>query len=39
MKPFFEEGALDKDGKLLVPKELAFNKVGHAMHDINPVFE
>ena len=39
MKPFFEEDAKDKDGKLVVEKDQAFNKVGHAMHDLHPVFE
>lgn len=39
IKPFFENEAIDKKtGELLVPKEIAFNKVGHAMHDLNPVF-
>ena len=39
MKPFFEEDAKDKNGNLVVPKSQAFNKVGHAMHDLHPVFE
>ena len=39
MKPFFEEDAKDKQGNLVVPKNQAFNKVGHAMHDLHPVFE
>ena len=39
MKPFFEEGAKDDKGNLVVPKDQAFNKVGHAMHDLHPVFE
>ena len=39
MKPFFEEGAKDENGQLVVPKSQAFNKVGHAMHDLHPVFE
>ena len=39
MKPFFEEESRDASGKLLVPKNHAFNKVGHAMHDLHPVFE
>lgn len=37
--PFFEVDALDKDGKLLVDKSVAFNKVGHNMHELDPVFE
>ena len=36
---FLEEGALDSDGKLLKPARLAINKIGHAMHDLNPEFE
>ncbi|EGC39556.1 hypothetical protein DICPUDRAFT_74901 [Dictyostelium purpureum] len=35
---FFEKDAL-VDGKLAVPKEIAFNKVGHALHNLNPTFE
>ncbi|TNE61624.1 MAG: phytanoyl-CoA dioxygenase family protein [Alphaproteobacteria bacterium] len=35
---FFEEEAFDADDKLTAPKHLALNKVGHAMHDTDPVF-
>ncbi len=35
---FFEEGAFDADGHLTVPKERAINKLGHAMHDLDPTF-
>ncbi|MDX1460877.1 MAG: phytanoyl-CoA dioxygenase family protein [Xanthomonadales bacterium] len=35
---FLEEGALDEDGQLNRPKELAINKIGHAMHDLVPEF-
>lgn len=35
---FFEEKAFDKDGQLAVPKQHAVNKIGHAMHDLDPVF-
>jgi len=35
---FLEEGALDQDGRLLKPKELAVNKIGHALHDHVPEF-
>jgi len=35
---FFEEEAFDATGRLRVPKELAINKIGHAMHDLDPVF-
>lgn len=36
---FFEEEALDAEGRLLVPKEESINKVGHALHDRDPVFD
>ena len=36
---FFEEGAFDDNGKLVVPKSKSINKIGHALHDLNPVFE
>lgn len=36
---FFEEGAFDQDGNLTKPKELALNKLGHAMHDLVPAFK
>ena len=36
---FFEEEALDEDGTLTVPKERSINKIGHALHDLDPVFE
>jgi len=36
---FFEEGAFDKKGNLVVPKSRSINKIGHALHDLNPVFE
>ncbi len=35
---FFEEEAFDADGRLRVPKALAINKIGHALHDRDPVF-
>ncbi|KAG0492485.1 hypothetical protein HPP92_005883 [Vanilla planifolia] len=35
---FFEEKAFDDDGSLRQPKELSINKVGHALHEIDPVF-
>jgi phytanoyl-CoA hydroxylase len=35
---FFEAGAFDSDGRLNRPKELALNKIGHAMHDLDPEF-
>lgn len=36
---FLEPAALDEHGDLTVPKEHAVNKIGHAMHDLDPVFE
>lgn len=36
---FFEEEAFAPDGKLAVPLERAANKLGHAMHDLDPVFQ
>ncbi len=36
---FFEEEAFDADGELTKPLPLALNKVGHAMHDLDPVFD
>ncbi|MGQ3052159.1 MAG: phytanoyl-CoA dioxygenase family protein [Roseateles sp.] len=35
---FFEEEAFDAEGRLRVDKALAINKIGHAMHDLDPVF-
>jgi phytanoyl-CoA hydroxylase len=36
---FFEEEAVDEDGRLRVPKLGSINKIGHALHDRDPVFE
>jgi phytanoyl-CoA hydroxylase len=36
---FFEEDAFAPDGTLRQPKELSINKIGHAMHDLDPVFD
>jgi phytanoyl-CoA hydroxylase len=36
---FFEEGAFDSRGDLKQPKALSINKIGHAMHDLDPVFD
>ena len=36
---FFEEHALDKQLQLVLPKELSINKIGHALHELNTVFE
>ena len=35
---FFEEGAFDNKGNLTNSIELLINKIGHAMHDIDPIF-
>jgi phytanoyl-CoA hydroxylase len=36
---FFEEGAVDSTGQLTAPTALALNKIGHALHDLDPVFD
>jgi phytanoyl-CoA hydroxylase len=36
---FFEEKAFDDHGDLRQPKALSINKLGHAMHDLDPAFE
>ena len=36
---FFEEAAFNEHGDLAMPKAKALNKIGHAMHDLHPVFE
>lgn len=36
---FFEEGAVNEKGELLVEPTQALNKVGHALHTENPIFE
>ena len=35
---FFEEDALDEEGRLTVKKENAINKIGHALHQHDPFF-
>eukprot|EP01087_Luapelamoeba_hula_P024986 TRINITY_DN9696_c1_g5_i3.p1 TRINITY_DN9696_c1_g5~~TRINITY_DN9696_c1_g5_i3.p1 ORF type:complete len:339 (+),score=62.85 TRINITY_DN9696_c1_g5_i3:33-1019(+) len=35
---FFEEDAFDEHGNLKQSKEQSINKVGHALHDLEPVF-
>jgi phytanoyl-CoA hydroxylase len=35
---FFEEEAFDETGALRRAKGLSINKIGHAMHDLDPVF-
>jgi phytanoyl-CoA hydroxylase len=36
---FFEEEAFDAEGRLRQDKSLSINKIGHALHDLDPVFE
>lgn len=36
---FFEEGAFRPDGTLRQAKELSINKLGHALHDLDPLFD
>ena len=36
---FFEADAFDDEGKLQQPKENSLNKIGHALHDLDPVFD
>ncbi|MGE0872428.1 MAG: phytanoyl-CoA dioxygenase family protein [Kofleriaceae bacterium] len=35
---FFEEDAFDRSGSLQRPVDQAINKIGHALHDLDPVF-
>jgi phytanoyl-CoA hydroxylase len=35
---FFEENAFNPDGSLKQSKEKSINKIGHALHDLDPVF-
>ena len=39
MHCFFEEEAFDAQGALRQPKALSINKIGHALHDLDPVFD
>lgn len=36
---FLEEGAFAPDGSLRQPLALSINKIGHALHDLDPVFD
>ena len=36
---FFEEEAFGEDGQLKQAKALSINKIGHALHDLDPVFD
>lgn len=35
---FFEEDAFDSEGQLVKEKTRAINKIGHALHDLDPAF-
>ena len=39
IRPFFENGAFDADGNLVAPMDRALNKMGHALHDLDPTFD
>ena len=36
---FFEAAAFDEAGRLRQAKSLSINKIGHALHDVDPVFD
>lgn len=36
---FFESDAFDENGELQQPKTESLNKIGHALHDLDPVFD
>eukprot|EP00118_Oscarella_pearsei_P025585 m.308419 g.308419 ORF g.308419 m.308419 type:complete len:287 (+) comp43962_c0_seq1:132-992(+) len=36
---FFEQEAFDENKKLIVPKHLSLNKIGHALHVLDPDFK
>ena len=36
---FFEEEAFDEAGNLVQDRNLSINKIGHALHELDPVFE
>lgn len=36
---FFEEEAFDDNGQLRQAKEFSINKIGHALHDLDPLFD
>lgn len=35
---FLEEGAVNDAGELIVDKRFAVNKIGHGLHDVDPIF-
>ncbi|KAL4429246.1 hypothetical protein ABPG74_022126 [Tetrahymena malaccensis] len=36
---FFEPNVFDENNNLIVPQDQILNKMGHALHDLDPVFE
>ena len=36
---FFEEDAFNRDGTLKQTREQSINKIGHALHDLDPIFD
>lgn len=36
---FLEKGAVDEAGNLVKDKQVAVNKIGHALHDLDPIFD
>jgi phytanoyl-CoA hydroxylase len=38
VRAYFEEDAFDAEGRLAVPAARAINKIGHALHDCDPLF-
>ena len=36
---FFEEKAIDSEGNFTVPKQQSINKIGHAQHQLDPVYK
>lgn len=39
VRAFFEADAFTDDGRLRQPIDVSLNKLGHAMHDLDPVFD
>jgi phytanoyl-CoA hydroxylase len=38
VRGFWEPQAMDDQGRLAAPRHLALNKIGHALHDLDPLF-
>ena len=36
---FFEEKAIDSNGNFTVPKQKSINKIGHAQHELDPIYK